>query len=108
MHKYFAGILSHHKMSKDRCSNYLVLGHWVLIKHDWWYAETNHLKISCVCVCVCVCGFYWLQAAFAEADLRLSELKKRTYEFDREVVKGAVDPVCLFVSGESHGHTGLN
>lgn len=36
-----------------------------------------------------------LQAAFAEADLRLSELKKRTYEFDREVVKGGVDTVSL-------------
>lgn len=40
------------------------------------------------------------KAAFAEADLRLSELKKRTYEFDREVVKGAVDPRTGYIVGE--------
>ena len=30
-----------------------------------------------------------------EADLRLAEIKKATYEFDRDVLRGAVNPVSL-------------
>ena len=30
-----------------------------------------------------------------EADLRLTELKKATYEFDRDVLRGSVNPVCV-------------
>ena len=34
-----------------------------------------------------------LQAVVQEADLRLAELKKATYEFDRDVLRGSVNPV---------------
>lgn len=33
------------------------------------------------------------QAVVAEADLRMVEMKKATYEFDRDIVRGAVNPV---------------
>ena len=38
-----------------------------------------------------------LQAVVQEADQRLAELKKATYEFDRDVLRGSVNPVgpCL-------------
>jgi len=34
-----------------------------------------------------------VQAVVGEADLRLAEMKKLTYEFDRDIVRGAVNPV---------------
>ena len=30
-----------------------------------------------------------------EADLRLAEIKKATYEFDRDVLRGSVNPVSI-------------
>ena len=36
-----------------------------------------------------------VQAVVQEADLRLTELKKATYEFDRDVLRGSVNPVCV-------------
>ena len=38
-----------------------------------------------------------------EADLRLAEMKKLEYEFDRDIVRGAINPVsCMgIVSGVS-------
>lgn len=34
-----------------------------------------------------------MQAVVAEADLRIAEMKKAAYEFDRDIVRGAVNPV---------------
>ena len=34
-----------------------------------------------------------MQAVVQEADLRLAEIKKATYEFDRDVLRGSVNPV---------------
>jgi len=39
-------------------------------------------------VCVCV----WQKAKLEEADLRLAEIKKEEYEFERDIVKGATNP----------------
>lgn len=36
---------------------------------------------------------YTAQAVVAEADLRVVEMKKAAYEFDRDIVRGAVNPV---------------
>ena len=41
-----------------------------------------------------------VQAVIGEADLRLQELKKLQYEFERDVVKGAINPVSQIVGGE--------
>ena len=41
-------------------------------------------------VALCV---YSVQAVVQEADQRLAELKKATYEFDRDVLRGSVNPV---------------
>lgn len=38
-----------------------------------------------------------VQAVIGEADLRLQELKKLQYEFERDVVKGAINPVSQIV-----------
>ena len=35
----------------------------------------------------------YLQAVVAEADVRMVEMKKAAYEFDRDIVRGAVNPV---------------
>ena len=34
-----------------------------------------------------------MQAMIAEADLRMAEMKKAAYEFDRDIIRGAVNPV---------------
>ena len=34
-----------------------------------------------------------MQAVVAEADLRMVEMKKAVYEFDRDIVRAAVNPV---------------
>jgi len=46
-----------------------------------------------------------VQAVIGEADFRLQELKKLQYEFERDIVRGAINPVsqiptCLRVWGE--------
>ena len=38
-----------------------------------------------------------VQAVIGEADLRLQELKKLQYEFERDVVRGAINPVSQIV-----------
>lgn len=36
--------------------------------------------------------FFFQQAIMEEADLRLAETKKESYEFERDIVKGAMNP----------------
>lgn len=44
-----------------------------------------------------VLKLFW-QAVVGEADLRLAEMKKLEYEFDRDIVRGAINPVsCIFI-----------
>ncbi len=38
-----------------------------------------------------------MQGVVAEADLRLAETKKLGYEFDRDIIRGAVNPVSSAV-----------
>ena len=49
-----------------------------------------------------------VQAVIGEADLRLQELKKLQYEFERDIVRGAINPVSqilthLIVGGRGRG-----
>ena len=43
-------------------------------------------------LCMFYC-FHVMQAVIAEADLRMAEMKKAAYEFDRDIIRGAVNPV---------------
>ena len=55
-------------------------------------STTCTLYVPCgqlvVCTLYCV-----VQAVVAEADVRLAEMKKLAYEYERDVVRGAVNPV---------------
>ena len=42
-------------------------------------------------LCVCHC-----KAVMEEADIRSAEVKKSSYEFERDIVKGAVNQVLLY------------
>lgn len=48
-----------------------------------------HIKCEHGLCCWCV----WLQATSAEAEIRLGEVKKEAYEFERDVSRGGVNPV---------------
>ena len=39
-----------------------------------------------------------VQAVIGEADLRLQELKKLQYEFERDIVRGAINPVSQILT----------
>ena len=47
------------------------------------------LTSTVFCVSLSDCS----QAVVAEAEMRLAEIQKATYEFDREIVRGSVSPV---------------
>ena len=45
------------------------------------------------------------QAVVTEADLRVVEMKKSAYEFDRDIVRGAVNPVRQNIPVQLYSYT---
>lgn len=42
------------------------------------------------------------QATSAEAEIRLGEVKKESYEFERDVTRGGVNPVSVNITTTHH------
>ena len=51
-------------------------------------------------LCFCHC-----KAVMEEADIRSAEVKKASYEFERDIVKGAVNQVLLYLKIISISHS---
>ena len=71
---------------------------WLKNEHRWVGRGSNFSKISASC-----CGylrklqFNISQATREEAEIRLAEMKKSSYEFNRDIVLGAKNPVTLLM-----------